>query len=132
MELTRLLAFDADDLIVLSAHLEGAKVLRSNIAYLPNEKRFALVVIRHDPENAKDEHITGLHFNRVNRVMTHHLPSEDQAEPLTLIGMAFEPEIAPSGFVVLMFEGLCAIRLQVECLEASLSDLPGQADAKDS
>jgi hypothetical protein len=132
MDITRLLAFDTADLIVMSAHLEGSKVMRSNIAYLPHEKRFVLVVVRHDAENPEAHHVTGLHFNRVERVLSHHLPDGTHTEPLTLIGMAFEPAMAPSGFVVLMFEGPCAIRLQVECLEASLSDLPPQPAAKDS
>lgn len=130
MELKRVLAFDEDDLIVMSAHLEGAKILRSNIAYLPQDKRFVLVAERHDPNDKSEVHMTGLHFDRVKHVMTTHWP-KDQDALLTLIGMTFEPTLAPSGYVVLLFEDQCAIRLDVECLEASLSDLSSNADTKD-
>lgn len=130
MELKRVLAFDEDDLIVMSAHLEGAKLLRSNIAFLPKEKRFVLVAQRHDPENKSETYLTGLHFDRVERVTTSRLP-RDEGSPLTLIGITFEPRVAPSGFVVLMFENQCAIRLEVECLEAALSDLPASPESKD-
>lgn len=130
MELKRVLAFDEDDLIVMSAHLEGAKILRSNIAFLHQEKRFVLVAERHDPNDKSEMHLTGLHFDRVKHVMTNHWPRDENAL-LTLIGITFEPTLSPSGFVVLLFEDQCAIRLDVECLEASLSDLPADADTKD-
>lgn len=130
MELKRVLAFDEDDLIVMSAHLEGAKILRANMAYLQDEKRFVLVAERHDPTNKSELHLTGLHFDRVIQVKTNHWP-KDEAACLTLIGITFEPKTAPSGLVTLFFEDQCAIRLDVECLEASLSDLPNPADTKD-
>jgi len=130
MELKRVLAFDEDDLIVMSAHLEGAKILRSNIAYLPDNKRFVLVAERRDPDEKANIHLTGLHFDRVERVQTSHFPHEADAE-LTLIGITFELSTAPSGAVVLLFEEQCAIRLDVECLEASLSDLSSGAEMKD-
>lgn len=130
MELKRVLAFDEDDLIVMSAHLEGAKILRSNIAYLPDNKRFVLVAERRDPDDKTKMQLTGLHFDRVEGVKTNHFPKEGNAS-LTLIGITFEHSIAPSGSVVLLFEDQCAIRLDVECLEASLSDLPSDAEMKD-
>lgn len=130
MELKRVLAFDEDDLIVMSAHLEGAKILRANLAFLPHDKRFALVAERRDPKTAAATRLTGLHFNRVEQVKTSHLPQDDAAQ-LTLIGITFERGIAPSGAVVMLFENQCAIRLDVECLEASLSDLNDPADKKD-
>ena len=130
MELKRFLAFDEDDLIVMSAHLEGAEILVSNIAYLAKDKRFVLVAERQDPENRHEKHMTGLHFDRVARVMTSHMP-KDNSEVLRLIGITFEPKLAPSGSVVLIFENQCAIRLDVECLEASLSDLPDDSERKD-
>jgi hypothetical protein len=130
MELKRVVAFDEDDLIVMSAHLEGAKILRSNIAFLPREKQFVVVAERRAASNPSRRYLTGLHFNRVERVKTNHLP-EDETTALTLIGMTFTPNAAPSGFVTMLFEDQCAIRLDVECLEASLSDLPTEADKKD-
>lgn len=130
MELKRVLAFDEDDLVVMSAHLEGAKVLRENMAFLQKEKRFVLVAERHDPENKTHFHITGLHFDRVYHVSTSHWP-KDSGTALSLIGITFEAGTPPSGSVILLFEHQCAIKLDVECLEASLSDLPALSDTKD-
>ena len=67
--------------------------------------------------------ITGLHFERVTRAMTAKLPSDSPENLLTLIGIGFEPVDAPSGHVVLLFEGGSAVRLSVECLEAAMADL---------
>lgn len=130
MELKRVLAFDEDDLIVMSAHLEGAKVLRENMTFLQKEKRFVLVAERHDPDDKTQSHITGLHFDRVEHVSTSHWPQKAEA-PLSLIGITFEAGISPSGSVILLFENQCAVKLDVECLEASLSDLPAFTDVKD-
>src|SRR5262245_5336536 len=46
-ELT-LIAFDADDLSVISAHLQDAVLKVGDVAYLPREKRFAAVGNRFD------------------------------------------------------------------------------------
>jgi hypothetical protein len=75
--------------------------------------------------------LTGLHFERVERVMTNHLPSQHEQAQLKLIGMTFEITKAPSGVVVLMFEDQRAIRLDVECLEAVLADLPPSSEVKE-
>ena len=44
----KLIAFDADDLAVISAHLQDAVLKVGDIAYLPRERRFAAVGNRFD------------------------------------------------------------------------------------
>jgi len=51
------------------------------------------------------------------------MPSNTPDAVLSLIGIGFEPVDAPSGHVVLLFEGGSAVRLSVECLEAAMADL---------
>ena len=44
----KLIALDADDLAIISAHLQDAVLKMGDVAFLPREKRFAAVVNRFD------------------------------------------------------------------------------------
>ena len=44
----KLIALDADDLAVISAHLQDAVLKVGDVAYLPREKRFAAMGNRFD------------------------------------------------------------------------------------
>jgi hypothetical protein len=44
----KLIALDAEDLSVISAHLQDAVLLVGEVAYLPREKRFAAIANRFD------------------------------------------------------------------------------------
>ena len=46
--LLQLAAMDADDLAILSAHLQDMQIAIGDLAYLPAERRFALVGKRFD------------------------------------------------------------------------------------
>ena len=123
MSSLKLVAFDADDLAVVSAHLEEATLTRADMLYQPEMQRFVLVMRRKDREDTHaPHHLTGLHFERVRRVRSLGLPAGGNA-PLTLIGIAFMPTNAPSGDVSLLFADGIAVRLEVECLEAQMADL---------
>jgi hypothetical protein len=123
----RLLAQDADDLEVVSAHMQDAVVRVGDMTYLPKERRFALVASRFDwlaAEGARlERRHAGLHFDHVLRVSRLGV---DQGQPnamLNLLSVAFEAGEAPAGAVTLTFSGGGAIRLEVECVEAQLRDL---------
>lgn len=123
MSSLKLVAFDAEDLAVVSAHLEEARVTRADMVFLPRERRFVLVAKRRDREDAATlHHVTGLHFERVTRVRSLGLPNETD-KSLTLIGLAFTKTDDPAGEISLLFADGMAIRLDVECLEAQMADL---------
>ena len=70
MELLKLVALDAEDLAVVSAHLQDAVLRVGDIAYLAAEHRFALAARRFDwrrRTSAPRRRLTGLHFERVLR-----------------------------------------------------------------
>ena len=46
MTMLKLAAFDEDDLVVISAHLQGAMVRVSDMAYLGETQRFVLACAR--------------------------------------------------------------------------------------
>ena len=122
----RLAVVDAEDLAVVSAHLQHAEALLGDMAYLPKTKRFALVVDRFDWTTAGTGQFfrrqAGLHFERVLKVARRGLPNE-AAEPQMLLAIGFVPEDAPGGGVLLTFAGGGQIRLTVECLEAEMRDM---------
>ena len=123
----KLVALDEDDLAVMSAHLQDAVLKVGDIAWLPRERRFALVANRFDwaprrrAQNRRRS--TGLHFDRVTRVRRPRFGSDEPDAVLNLLAVTFEDAEAPSGFVTLVFSGGAAVRLEVECLECEMSDL---------
>jgi len=123
----KLLALDADDLAVVSAHLQDAVAKIGEMAFLPKEKRFAMLVNRFDWAGAERgqsmRRRTGVHFERVLGAQARGISFKDKDTVLNLLAVEFEAGDAPSGFVTLFFSGDAAIRLEVECLEGELSDL---------
>lgn len=119
----KLIALDADDLAVISAHLQDAAVEARDIAWLPGQSRFALACLRQDHVEGGGPRPAGLHFDRVLKAERLRMPGPGAARTLTVIGLSFEETDAPSGRVTLMFQGGAAIRLTVECVEAAMSDL---------
>ncbi|GGK42189.1 DUF2948 family protein [Salinarimonas ramus] len=127
MDLLKLVAFDEEDLAVLSAHLQDAAVRVEDVAYLPKEGRFALCARRFDWESdlgeAPRRRLTGIHFERVQNVRCKNMDPRRKEEVLNLLAVTFEPGAAPAGCVTLIFSEDRAIRLDVECLEAQMKDM---------
>ena len=127
MHALKLAAFDREDLEILSAHLQDAVLCVGDMAYLPRERRFALVACRFDWEGAATGELrrrrTGLRFERVVSVRQCRVRRDDPKAVLNLLAVTFEETEPPAGVVTLVFSGGAAVRLQVECLEAALSDL---------
>lgn len=136
----KLIALDADDLHVMSAHLQDAVVRVGDMTYLPREKRFAAVLNRFDWAQAlagaakvKERRQAGLRFERVLGAQFQGFNHKDARATLALLAVTFEksgqPEAA-DGHVTLTFSGGAAIRLTVECLEAEMKDLGAAWAAK--
>lgn len=119
----KMAAFDAEDLLVLSALLEGGLMAVSDMTFQPQDQRFVIVLRRRADPSQTDLIQAGLHFERVKRVSTTRFPDRKSGTTLKLIGIGFSEIDAPSGDVILMFEDEIAIRLSVECLEVGMSDL---------
>lgn len=126
----KLIALDAVDLDVLSAHLQDAVLRVGDMAYLPRERRFAALLNRFDWMSAGERRATpyqrrrtALRFEKVNGVQVQKLPLRDNKYVAELLSVNFEETVAPAGYVMLIFAGGGAIRLAVECIEAELHDL---------
>lgn len=141
----KLVALDAEDLAVLSAHLQDAVVKVADMAYLPRERRFAALANRFDwttaveaPAKAEDTAKTAkrgkqpfvrrrsaIRFERVMAARVQGIDLKQKSRVLSLLAIQFEGKGAedPAGAITLVFAGGSAIRLEVECIEAELSDL---------
>jgi hypothetical protein len=129
----KLIALDAEDLAIIAAHLQDAVLRVDDMAYLKSEQRFAAVVNRFDwseaaakPERLRDEFVrrrAGVRIERVTGAQVHGLDLSKGDQVLSLLTLTFEPGEAPQGQILLSFAGGGAVRLQVECVEAALTDL---------
>lgn len=124
----RLLAEDAEDLAVLSAHLQDAVVRIGDMAYLPKQKRFAALVNRFcwegcDEVATGERVLAGLHFDRVRGVKAQKVRQDDPEAVVQLLALNYEPTDEVAGTVELLLAGGGRIRLDVECVDAQLRDL---------
>jgi hypothetical protein len=130
----KLIALDAEDLAVISAHVQDSCVQREEMTWLPSQKRFALGAMRYDWSAAtrgRHERVGAvLRFDRVLKVAQIGLGEPDAPSVLNLLAVGFEETDAPSGFVTLAFFGGAAVRLEVECLEGELRDIGPRSEAE--
>ncbi len=132
MDKLQLIAFDAEDLAVVSANLQDAVLKVGDMTFLPGPKRFAAVLNRFDWSNAvvdgrmelRRRH-SALRFERVLGAKVSGLDLTRKDEVVSLLAIQFEAKGAddPAGAVTLIFAGSGAVRLEVECIEAELRDL---------
>lgn len=132
MKSLKLIAFDADDLAVISTHLQDAVLKSADMTFLPREKRFAAVLRRFDWQRAVKgaagpfvRQQSAIRFERVLRARHQGLATARKGGVLCLLAIQFQPRVPddPAGTVLLTFAGGGAVQLDVECLEAELRDL---------
>lgn len=128
----KLLALDADDLAVISAHVQDAVLQVADMAYLPADRRFVAIANRFDwaacvgvegDKPALERRRTALRFERVLGAQLQGIDLKANRQVLELLAIQFDEQDAPGGFVTFVFAGDAAIRLKVECIEAEMRDL---------
>lgn len=122
----KLAAQDAEDLQILSARLQDAVGKLKDFAFLPRQRRFAMVVNRFQWEAGQNTRIrSGLHFDGVLKVQSQKLKLGAGEAVVSLLAIGFTPNGGedPGGVIELTFAGGGAIRLTVEAIEAELADM---------
>ena len=125
----KLIALDADDLAVISAHVQDARVQAADIIWRQGEKRLVVGMSRLDweqttaGETAPRSVVAALRFDRVLSCKSRNIDLEAPDATMELLGIEFHPGEAPGGSAVLLFNEGGAVRLDVECLECELTDL---------
>jgi hypothetical protein len=128
----KLIALDAEDLSVLSAHVQDAVLKVEEMAYLPRERRFVAILNRFDWNAAltvrrrasvRQRRRAALRFERVTAARLQGIDLKVKSRVLALLAVQFEAARPPGGAVTLLFAGGPAIRLDIECIEVELRDL---------
>ena len=125
----KLIALDADDLAVISAHVQDARVQAADIIWRQDEKRLVVGMNRLDweqtlsGETASRRLIAALRFDRVLACKSRNIDLARPDATLELLGIEFNPTDEPGGSALLLFSQGGALRLDVECLECELTDL---------
>ena len=121
----RLLAQDAEDLMILSAALQDGAVRLADISYAPAARTltFPITRFRHecDPRNKVD---AAVQFGDVLSVKARGLDTRQLDTTCSLLACEFAPDAEPPGGVVMLhFAGSGELRVQVECVDAALVDI---------
>lgn len=122
----KLMAMDAEDLQVLSAYCQDAVMKVGDIKYFPSERRLVMEMNRFKWEDGEKQDIRTrsiLHFENVQGVQTKGIDLKKSETVLSLLAIVYEAENAPSGKVDLVFSAGATLRLNVECIEAQLTDM---------
>lgn len=130
MSQLKLIALDQEDLQIISAHLQDAIVRVDEIAYLPNESRFAAIVRRFDwtggdgDNGVYERRQSALRFEKINNAQYKDIPLGGGGDTaLELLAINYEPTDEVGGTITLVFAGGSAIRLAADTIEAELRDL---------
>ncbi len=128
-----LVALDTGDLEVLSAHMQDAILRVVDMTWEPASHRCVALMNRFDWPQADagansgkkpyERHRCALRFDHVNAVKLKNIEIGQRNKTLSLLTIRFEAGEAPSGSIELIFADHCSIRLDVECIEAELTDL---------
>jgi len=125
----KLAALDAEDLVVVSAHVQDAILRVGDLLWSPSKKRFALAMNRFAWEaksgrrKSYERRRSAMHFDRVVGVKSIGVDRGKPENILSLLAIEYAPAEAPAGEIKLVFAGGAEISLAVECIEAQLADL---------
>jgi hypothetical protein len=133
-ELT-LAAEDAEDLEIISARLQDAVTQVKDLVWLPKSRRFGAVFNRFKWEDGKRGDLrvrSRLHFDDVLAVKSHKLRRDAADAVVSLLAIRFTPKGPedPAGTIELVFAGGGTLRIDVECIDAGLTDVSGEWAAR--
>ncbi len=135
MDLLRLMALDVGDLDIVSAHVQDAVIRAGDLRFSPERRQFTIAMNRFVWEKAPprrgllrrrgeyERRRSVLHFDRVLQARRSGFAQGDDEAMLALLALRWSHGDDPSGTIDLVFAGGAAIRLDVECIEAQLTDL---------
>ena len=128
----QLVALDGDDLTVIAAHLQDAVGRVRDMAFVPKEQRFALLLNRFNwakrgspTSRTYERRRCALRFEHVRSVKVAGFSQADKKLVLSLLTIRFERlrEGDPDGHIAMTFAGGAEIRLEVDFIEAELTDI---------
>ncbi|GLQ36129.1 hypothetical protein GCM10007939_24130 [Amylibacter marinus] len=121
----RLKAQDADDIAVISSLVQDAILPASEIAWLPAENRFGLLLnrFRWENKNQDAERVqTVLVFDSITKAKTDGVDPANKEQILSILSLSFTPTEDGSGWLTLTLAGDGEIALFAECIDITLKD----------
>jgi len=120
----KLLAQDADDLLLISAALQDGIVKLADVAYAPAARTLTFPLSRFRWEcETPSRADAAVQFGDVLDVKARNL-SRDRAAACPLLAIEFTPdEEPPGGVLMLRFAGCGDLKVTVECVDAALVDI---------
>lgn len=126
----KLIAMDAQELALISAHVQDAVSKPGMLEFSEKRKQFSLVLNRFAWDAEKGERAKGyerrgsaLVFTGVNSVRALGVRRDDPEQVLSLLTIQFTLGEMPGGKIDLIFANGPIVQLEVECVEARLDDL---------
>ena len=130
----KIAALDADDLLIVSAHLQDAIVRPVEASLDRKTQTFVIPLRRFVWEKKKrwlgrargERRLAALSIARVSAVRSTGIDQLAEETVLNLLAIRFTPNAEnddPSGTIELTFSAGAAIALNVECIELRLADL---------
>ena len=122
----------AEDLPVLSALVQDAVLPAAEMRYDRRRRQFALLLNRFRWEDRDAAARQGRPFERVRSVLAiagaltvqaQGMPDRTADTVLSLLSLGFEPGADGAGILTLTFAGDGAVRVSVECLDVTLTDV---------
>lgn len=135
----RLAARIADDLSVLSALVQDAVGHAGDVAWMPRRRRLALVLNRFRWEDRDAAERAGRPYERVRSALIFDgvlaarcrgVDPGDRQAAISVLGIGFRPDGDCGGRITLALAGGGEIALDVECIEARLTDLTRPWEAR--
>lgn len=129
MSVLRLKAEDAEGLQILSAVLQDSVLKAGDLKFEARARRFTAIVNRFRWEKAKKagpfERVrAALAFEGVGGVKSARLSRHDKHAVASILTLGFDPASEPPGGVArIVLAGGGEIRLDVECVDATLLDI---------
>ena len=120
----KLIAQNDEQLTILSSLAQDSIIKSNEMGYDKKNKRFALLMNRYRHEEENPSRIrTAIHFDYVESIKSVGIDKESKDEILVLLAIRFEDKSKPSGLIFLEFSNNKSISLDVESIEAFLTDM---------
>lgn len=143
----KLMALDDEDLVVVSAHIQDSVLKSSDVTFDKASATLAITLRRFAWEvearkswigklfsREHERRLSVLHFARVSGVRSQGIEIGNSEQTLSLLSCRFsaKEEDSPEGTLHLIFAGEARLAVEVECIEAKLTDIGGawQTNAK--
>lgn len=122
----RLLAYDAEDLALVSAALQDAVLKLGDIRYEPEMRRLTLALNRYrweDRRGARERVRSAVQLGDVAAVRARGLRLGVSEAVVSLLTVEFEASEAPGGALHFRFAGGGDLRVEVDCIDLALADV---------